>query len=51
VLGLWVGTLSQQLRLGDELVSWAVAGLLVALSAASVPRLATLIMPIRSGAG
>jgi hypothetical protein len=51
VLGLWVGTLSQQLRLGDELVSWAVAGLLVALSAASVPRLATLIMPIQSGAG
>ena len=49
VLGLWIGTLSQQLNLLDELVSWAVAGLLVALSAASVPRLSTLLTPARSG--
>jgi Glycosyltransferase family 87 len=49
VLGLWIGTLSQQLNLVDELVSWAVAGLLVALSAASVPRLSTLLTPARSG--
>ena len=49
VLGLWIGTLSQQLNLVDELVSWAVAGLLAALSAASVPRLSTLLTPARSG--
>jgi hypothetical protein len=49
VLGLWVGTLSEPLRLGDELVSWLVAGLLVALSATSVPRLSTLLLPTRSG--
>jgi Glycosyltransferase family 87 len=48
VLGLWIGTLSQQLNLVDELVSWAVAGLLIALSAASVPRLSTLLTPARS---
>jgi hypothetical protein len=51
VLGLWIGTLSEQLNLADELVSWAVAGLLVALSAASVPRLSTLLTPARSGSG
>jgi hypothetical protein len=49
VLGLWVGAWSEPLRLADELVSWAVAGLLVVLSAASVPRLTTLLSPIRSG--
>ncbi len=49
VLGLWIGTLSQQLNLLDELVSWAVAGLLIALSAVSVPRLSTLLLPARSG--
>jgi hypothetical protein len=49
VLGLWIGTLSQQLNLFDELVSWAAAGLLVALSAASVPQLSTLLPPARSG--
>ena len=48
-LGLWIGTLSQQLRLMDELVSWALAGLLVALSAASVPRLSTLLASARPG--
>jgi hypothetical protein len=49
VLSLWIGTLSQPLNLMDELVSWAVAGLLVALSAASVPRLSTLLTSARSG--
>jgi Glycosyltransferase family 87 len=49
VLALWIGTLSEQLVLMDELVSWAVAGLLLALTAASVPRLATLVTPARSG--
>jgi Glycosyltransferase family 87 len=49
VLSLWIGTLSQQLNLIDELVSWAVAGLLVALSAASVPRFSTLLTSARSG--
>jgi hypothetical protein len=49
VLALWIGTLSQQLNLLDELVSWAVAGLLVALSAASVPRLSTLLTPAPTG--
>jgi hypothetical protein len=36
---LWVGSLSQQLRLWDELASWAVAGLLAAVVAATAPRL------------
>jgi hypothetical protein len=49
VLALWIGTLSEQLNLMDELVSWTVAGLLVALSAASVPRLSILLTPTRSG--
>jgi hypothetical protein len=49
VLGLWVGAISEPLRLGDELVSWAVAGLLVALAATSAPRLSTLLQPTRSG--
>ena len=51
VLGLWIGAWSEPLGLGDELVSWAVAGLLVALSAVSVPRLTTLLTPMRSGPG
>jgi hypothetical protein len=49
VLGLWIGAWSERLGLADELVSWAVAGLLVALSAVSVPRLSTLLLPARSG--
>ncbi|HZA82277.1 MAG TPA: glycosyltransferase 87 family protein [Actinomycetes bacterium] len=49
VLDLWIGSLSEQLRLAEELVSWAVAGLLVALSATSVPRLSKLLLPTRSG--
>lgn len=35
---LWVGALSQRLSLWDELVSWAVAGLLIVLLTATVPR-------------
>jgi hypothetical protein len=34
---LWVGALSELLTLMDELMSWIVAGLLVALGAASMP--------------
>lgn len=36
---LWVGSLSQWLDLWDELASWAVAGLLAAVVAATLPRL------------
>jgi hypothetical protein len=36
---LWIGALSEPLRLGDEVVTWAVVGLMVALLGASVPRL------------
>jgi hypothetical protein len=36
---LWVGCLSEWLHLWDELASWVVAGLLAAVSAASMPRL------------
>jgi hypothetical protein len=38
---LWIGALSEPLRLTDELVTWATVGLLVSLLAASVPRLRT----------
>jgi len=38
ILLLWVGALSEALNLWDELVSWAVAGLLTAVIAATVPR-------------
>jgi Glycosyltransferase family 87 len=48
LLALWVGTLSEQLNLADELVSWVLAGLLVALTAGCVPRLSTLLAPARS---
>jgi hypothetical protein len=41
VLMLWIGALSEQLRLWDELVSWALAVLLVVLLARSVPPAAT----------
>jgi hypothetical protein len=36
---LWIGALSEPLRLGDEVVTWAVVGLMIALLAASIPRL------------
>jgi hypothetical protein len=39
---LWVGSLSQQLNLWDELASWAVAGLLTGVVAATVPGLESL---------
>jgi hypothetical protein len=42
VLALWIGTLSPQLRLGDELVSWALAAMLfvlLAMSAQPIPSL------------
>jgi hypothetical protein len=37
LLALWIGTLSQQLRLWDELVSWTLAGMLLVLLARSAP--------------
>ncbi|HEX6232814.1 MAG TPA: glycosyltransferase 87 family protein [Jiangellaceae bacterium] len=46
VVALWIGTLSQQLRLADELVSWTVAGLLVVLLIRSAPQIGAL---FRSG--
>jgi hypothetical protein len=36
---LWIGALSAPLRLGDEVVTWAVVGLMIALLGTSVPRL------------
>jgi hypothetical protein len=45
---LWIGALSEPLRLGDEVVTWAVVGMFVALLGASVPRLRTVWKAIRS---
>jgi hypothetical protein len=45
ILELWIGALSEPLMLGDELVSWALAGLLVVLLAASVPAFGTSAVP------
>jgi hypothetical protein len=45
---LWIGALSEPLELFDELVTWATVGLLVALLAASVPRIGTMWRVIRS---
>jgi hypothetical protein len=45
---LWIGALSEPLRLTDELVTWATVGLLVALLGASVPRVRTMWRVIRS---
>jgi hypothetical protein len=39
MLALWIGTLSQQLRLADELVSWTLAGLLLLLLVRSAPQI------------
>jgi hypothetical protein len=36
---LWIGALSEPLRLGDEVVTWVVVGSMIALLGASVPRL------------
>jgi hypothetical protein len=49
LLQLWIGTLSEQLRLWDELVSWAVAGMLLVLLARSAP-LATAVFRGRANA-
>jgi hypothetical protein len=51
LLELWIGALSEYLRLADELVSWAVAGLLIACAAGSVPALSTLRIRARSESG
>jgi hypothetical protein len=42
MVALWIGTLSEQLRLTDELVSWTLAGLLLVLLVRSAPRVGTL---------
>jgi len=39
---LWVGSLSEQLHLWDELASWIVAGQLTALIAVTLPRVSVL---------
>jgi hypothetical protein len=45
---LWIGALSEPLALTDEVATWAAVGLLLALLAASVPRLRTIWGVIRS---
>jgi hypothetical protein len=45
LLMLWIGALSQRLMLWDELVSWALAGLLAALLVRSVPSLSAALRP------
>jgi hypothetical protein len=45
---MWVGSLSETLALWDELVSWMVAGLLVAVAAATLPRVQALRDAVRS---
>jgi hypothetical protein len=42
LLELWISTLSQQLRLWDEAVSWALAGMLLVLLLRSLPSLGSL---------
>jgi hypothetical protein len=49
VLLLWVGSLWRWLNLWDELASWALAGLFVALIAATMPSLESLQMAIGGG--
>ena len=46
---LWVGSLSHRLNLWDEFASWAVAGLLAAVVATSVPRLESFRTLVRGG--
>jgi hypothetical protein len=45
---LWIGALSEPLRLTDEVVTWATVGLTVALLGASVPRLREIWSTVRS---
>jgi Glycosyltransferase family 87 len=47
VVLLWIGALSEPLMLWDELVTWAVVGLLVALLAASIPSVRSMVATIR----
>ena len=49
LLMLWIGALSEPLMLWDELVSWALAGLLAALLVRSVPPLRTVLRPRSAG--
>jgi hypothetical protein len=49
MLALWIGTLSQQLRLADELVSWTLAGLLLLLLVRSAPQIGALFQSGRAG--
>jgi hypothetical protein len=42
LVDLWVGTLAQQLRLWDELVSWTLAGMLLVLLARTTPSIPAL---------
>jgi glycosyl transferase family 87 len=44
---LWVGALSEPLMLWDEVVTWAVVGLLIVLLAASIPRVRSMAVTIR----
>jgi hypothetical protein len=48
MVALWIGTLSEQLRLADELVSWTLAGLLLVLLVRSAPQIGTLIQSSRA---
>jgi hypothetical protein len=48
VLALWIGALSEQLRLWDELVSWTLAGMLLVLLVRSAPSIAEVLRPIRA---
>jgi len=45
LLELWIGTLSEQLRLWDEVVSWTLAGMLLVLLARSTPSIITVLRP------
>ncbi len=42
IAALWIGTLSEELRLADELVSWTLAGLLLVLLVRTVPQIGSL---------
>jgi hypothetical protein len=44
---LWIGAVSEPLRLGDEVVTWMVVGLMIALLGAAVPRLHALWNAVR----
>jgi hypothetical protein len=50
LLMLWIGALSEQLMLWDELVSWGLAGMLATLLVRSVPSIPTVLRPGRAGA-